>query len=62
MVQQHPAHKHPLFVHKAFISGATPVLIVPAVYLLGYFCLGAGPQLGTQPIGWESMHSCISGQ
>lgn len=43
MVQQYPADKHPLFVHKAFTSGPAPVLIVPAVYLLGYFGPGAGP-------------------
>lgn len=43
MVQQYPADKHPLFVHKAFNSGPAPVLIVPAVYLLGYFGPGAGP-------------------
>lgn len=43
MVQQYPADKHPLFVHKAVNSGPAPVLIVPAVYLLGYFGPGAGP-------------------
>lgn len=43
MVQQHPADKNPLFVHKALNSRPAPVLIVPTVYLLGYFCPGAGP-------------------
>lgn len=43
MVQQHPTDKHPLFVHKAVNSGPAPLLIVPAVYLLGYFGPGAGP-------------------
>lgn len=43
MVQQHPADKNPLFVHKALNSRPAPVLIVPTVYLLGYFRPGAGP-------------------
>lgn len=43
MVQQYPTDKHPLFVHKAFNSGPATVLILPAVYLLGYFGPGAGP-------------------
>lgn len=43
MVQQYRADKHPLFVHKAVTSGPSQVLIVPAVYLLGYFGPGAGP-------------------
>lgn len=43
MVQQYWADKHPLFVHKAVTSGPSQVLIVPAVYLLGYFGPGAGP-------------------
>ncbi len=42
MVQQYPTDKHPLFVRKAVNSGPAPVLIVPAVYLLGYFSPGAG--------------------
>lgn len=43
MVQQYPVNKNPLFVHKAFTKGPAPVLIVPTVYLLGYFGPGAGP-------------------
>lgn len=43
MVQQYRADKHPLFVHKAVTNGPSQVLIVPAVYLLGYFGPGAGP-------------------
>lgn len=43
MVQQHRADKHPLFIHKAVTSGPSQVLIVSAVYLLGYFGPEAEP-------------------
>ena len=43
MLQQHRTDKNALFVHKEFTSGLAPVLIVPTMYLLGYFGPGAGP-------------------
>lgn len=43
VVQQRQTDKNSLFVHKEFRSGLTPVLMVPTVYLLGYFGPGAGP-------------------
>lgn len=61
MVQQYPADKNPLFVHKAFNSGPAPVLIVPAVYLLGYFGPGAGtPQALSLLVGKAAFLSSLA--
>lgn len=61
MVQQHPADKNPLFVHKALNSRPAPVLIVPTVYLLGYFRPGAGPMRVLSLLARETAFQATNG-